>query len=41
MDMSERTLGDGEGQESLACFSPQGRRVRHDLATELNDNQND
>ena len=22
----ERTLGDGEGQESLACFSPWGRK---------------
>ena len=30
----EQTLGDGEGQESLACCSPWGHRVRHDLATE-------
>ena len=26
----EQPLGDGEGQESLACCSPWGRRVRHD-----------
>ena len=31
---SERTQGDSEGQGSLVCCSPQGRRVRHDLATE-------
>ena len=30
----ERTLGDSEGQEILACCSPWGRRVRHDLASE-------
>ena len=30
----EQTLGDSEGQGSLACCSPWGRRVRHDLATE-------
>ena len=30
----EQTLGDGEGQESLVCWSPWGHRVRHDLATE-------
>ena len=30
----EQTLGDGEGQGSLACCSPWGYRVRHDLATE-------
>ena len=29
-----RAPGDGEGQGSLACCSPQGRRVRHDLETE-------
>ena len=29
----EQTLGDGEGQGSLACCSLWGRRVRHDLAT--------
>ena len=31
---SEQALGDGEGQGSLACRSPWGRRVGHDLATE-------
>ena len=31
-----RTLGDGEGQSSLACCSPWGHRVGHDLATEHN-----
>ena len=30
---SEQTVGDGEGQGSLACCSPRGRRVTHDLAT--------
>ena len=30
----EQTLGDGKGQGSLACCSPWGRKVRHDLATE-------
>ena len=25
----EQTLGDGEGQRSLACCSPWGHRVRH------------
>ena len=30
----EQTLGDGEGQGSLACCSPRGHRIRHDLATE-------
>ena len=30
----EQTPGDGEGQESLVCCSPWGCRVRHDLATE-------
>ena len=30
-----QTPGDGEGQGSLACFSPWvSRRVRHNLATE-------
>ena len=29
-----QTLGDGEGQGSLACYSPWGCRVRHDLTTE-------
>ena len=31
---SEQTLGDSEGQGSLACCSPCLQRVRHDLATE-------
>ena len=30
----EQTLGDNEGQGSLACCSPWGCRVRHDLAAE-------
>jgi len=30
----EQTLWDGEGQESLACFSPRDHRVRHNLASE-------
>ena len=30
----EQTPGNSEGQGSLACFSPRGCRVRHDLATE-------
>ena len=30
----EQTLGDSEGQGSLACCSPLGHRVRHDLVTE-------
>ena len=29
----EQTPGDTEGQGSLACCSPWGHRVRHDLAT--------
>ena len=33
MNVSQ-TSGDGEGQGSLVCSSPWGRRVRHDLATE-------
>ena len=31
---SEQTLEDSEGQGSLACCSPWGRRVEEDLATE-------
>ena len=31
---SEQTPGDHERQGSLACFSPWGHRVRHDLMTE-------
>ena len=30
----EQTPGDGEGQGSLVCCSPWGRRVRHNLVTE-------
>ena len=30
----EQTLGDSEGQGSLACCRPWGRRVRQDQATE-------
>ena len=30
----EQAPGDGEGQGSLTCSSPWGRRVRYDLATE-------
>ena len=30
----EQTPGDSEGQGSLACCSPWGCRVGHDLATE-------
>ena len=30
----EQTLGDNEGQGSLACCSPRSHRVRHNLATE-------
>ena len=30
----EQTLGDSKGQRSLTYGSPQGRRVRQDLATE-------
>ena len=33
----EQALGVGDGQGSLACCSPWGRRVRHDWATELTD----
>jgi len=34
----EQTPGDGEGQESLACFSLWGHRVGHDWATEQSQN---
>ena len=30
----EQAPGDGDGQGGLACCSPWGHRVRHDLATE-------
>ena len=36
---SEQTQGDSEGQGSLACYSPWGRRVRHDLVTEQQQQQ--
>ena len=29
----EQTLGDSEGQGNLMCYSPWGRRVRHNLVT--------
>ena len=32
----EWTLGVGDGQGGLACYSPRGGRVRHDWGTELN-----
>ena len=32
----EQGLGVGDGQKSLACCSPWGRKVGHDWATELN-----
>ena len=36
MDMSfEQTLGDGEGQEGLACCSSWGRRVGNALVTSV------
>ena len=31
---SEQTPGDSEGQGSLACCSPWGHRIRHNLVTE-------
>ena len=34
MNLRDITLGDSEGQRSLACCSAWGCRVRHDLATE-------
>ena len=34
MDMNLGKLGYDEGQRSLACHSPWGRRVGHDWATE-------
>ena len=35
-----QTLGDSEGQESLACCSLWGCRVRHDLETEQQQREN-
>ena len=34
----EQTLGDSEGQRSLLCCNPWGRRVRHHLAAEQQQN---
>ena len=34
MDVSLSKLWENEGQGSLACYSPWGHRVRHDSATE-------
>ena len=36
----EQASGVGDGQGSLACYSPWGRRVGHDWATELRQQQN-
>ena len=36
MDMGLGGLGVGDGQGGLVCCGSQGRRVGHDLATELN-----
>ena len=36
---SEKTLGDSEGQGSLACCSSWSQRVRHDLVTEQQQKQ--
>ena len=35
-----QTPGDGEGQGGLACYSSQGRRVRHNLGTEYTHTHN-
>ena len=35
---SEQTVGNGEGQGSLVCWSSWGHRVGHDWATELEPN---
>ena len=35
----EQTSGDNAGQRSLACYSPQGGRVRNDLATKQQQRQ--
>ena len=37
---SEQTLGDGEGQGSLACCSPWGRK-ESDMTEQLNKKQHD
>ena len=33
-------MGDGEGQEGLACFCPRGRRIRHDWVIEQQQRNN-
>ena len=38
MDMSLSKLGDGEGQGSLACYSPWGRE-ESDMTVRLNNNK--
>ena len=38
MDMSEQTLGDSEGQGSLACYGPWGRK-ESDMTEQLNNNR--
>ena len=38
MDMSEQTLGDGEGQGSLVCYSPWGGK-ESDMTEKLNNNK--
>ena len=38
MDMSLRKLGDGEGQGSLVCCSPWGRK-ESDVTEHLNENK--
>ena len=35
----EQIQGDVEGQGSLACCSPWGHRVRHDLATKQHESE--
>ena len=35
----ERALGAGDGQGGLACCSPWGHRVRHDLVTNNNNDE--
>ena len=37
---SEQTPGDNEGPGRLVCCSPQSCRVRHDLVTEQQQQQN-
>ena len=38
---SEQALGVGDGQRSLACFSPQGRKSRTQLSVSTDSNQYD